>query len=117
MDFNCQLEEYFFNSVVVSLAFVYYYHLSKDCHRKLFWTKLCESNVHINMKTDGMIKTSSFEQKGGCGEGSYSELYKKTLMKNQERFCEHLEIEEGIALNDALTENLFVTVVCILNKV
>jgi hypothetical protein len=116
MVFNYQLEENFFNSVVVSLAFVYYYRLPKDCHRKLFWKKICESNTHINMNTDEMIKISSFEQKGRYAD-SYSELYKKTLMENQKRFCIHLEIEEGIALNDALTENLFVTVVCILNKV
>jgi E3 ubiquitin-protein ligase RNF213 len=33
------------------------------------------------------------------------------------RFAQNLEIEEGIAMNQALMENLFVTIVCILNKV
>ena len=34
----------------------------------------------------------------------------------QERFCQHLELEPGTAMNAALRENIFVAVVCVLNK-
>ena len=46
----------------------------------------------------------------------YSSYFASLLKKTQKTFCEELDVEEGIALNNALTENLFVTIVCILNR-
>ena len=34
----------------------------------------------------------------------------------QQHWCNHYEIEPGIAMNAALMENLFVTTICIFNR-
>jgi MoxR-like ATPase len=39
------------------------------------------------------------------------------VKKAQSRFVENLEIEDGISMNQALQENLFVAIICILNKI
>jgi hypothetical protein len=35
----------------------------------------------------------------------------------QKKFCDNVDVEEGIAMNHALAENLFVTLVCVLNRI
>ena len=37
------------------------------------------------------------------------------LAQVQKRFVRNMEVEEGVAMNDALSENLFVTCICVLN--
>ena len=103
------------NAVVVSLALVYYYRLSREEHRKNFWVRICDTENDLNRLANG----TSFKmpQKVSENHRKYSSYFASLLKKTQSRFCEQLEVEEGIALNNALTENLFVTIVCILNRV
>ena len=42
--------------------------------------------------------------------------FENVLSNIQTRFCKHLDLDTGIAMNAALSENLFVAIVCILNK-
>ena len=104
----------FVSSVVVSISLVYYFRLSKSDDRSEFWSTMCyESN--ISRESRG----SSF-QMGDKMIEKYKKFppYFKSLLKlTQNGLCQHLEVEEGIALNNALTENLFVTIVCILTRV
>jgi len=39
------------------------------------------------------------------------------MRRIQERFLRNLVVERGIAMNEALKENLFVTIICILNNI
>lgn len=42
----------------------------------------------------------------------------ETILANaKKRFCKRFQLDEGIALNNALMENLYVCVVCILNRI
>lgn len=53
-----------------------------------------------------------------CWDNLSNEGFPSTIvLKAQQHFVSNLEIEPGIALNQALSENLFVTIVCILNKI
>ena len=101
-------------SVVVSLALVYYYRLSREGHRRSYWGRVCDTNC---LRRNG--ETSSFQWPVKQREvyKTLSAYFGAILKKTQNEFCCHLEIEEGIAKNGALTENLFVTIVCILNRV
>ena len=39
------------------------------------------------------------------------------LSQVQRRFCDNIEVEDGIAMNGALEENLFVVIICVLNRI
>ena len=46
-----------------------------------------------------------------------SALFSRIQMNSQNNFCQKLEMEDGIAMNENLQENLFVSIICMLNKV
>jgi MoxR-like ATPase len=49
---------------------------------------------------------------------SYSATkFEKELLEEQMNLLDHMEIEPGIAKNQALRENVFVTLTCILQKI
>ena len=109
------------SAALVSLALVYYYRLSREEHREQFWTKM---GVIDSVRQEA--HRSSFEapaQKKGSSyrynekENRYSSYFSEVVNNKQNSFCEQLDVGEGIALNNALTENLFVSIVCILNRV
>ena len=97
-------------SVIVALALVYYYRLSKESFRTRFWEKSCNQNSELTQAAP----ESSFAVPSG---GSFSAHYMSLLRQYQKEFCQNMEVEEGIARNAALEENLFVATVCILTKV
>ena len=101
-------------SVVVSLALVYYYRLSREAHRKSYWGQVCGTNT---LKRNGENSSFQWPAKQKDIHRTLANYFGAILKKTQDEFCQHLEIEEGIAKNSALTENLFVTIVCILNRV
>lgn len=55
--------------------------------------------------------------KPGPQEANGSWAWVAVLQFLQAKFAGGMNLEEGIALNAALVENLFVVVVCILNKI
>jgi hypothetical protein len=55
-----------------------------------------------------------FDNSGFCGllqEGRFAAV----LAQVQKKFVRNMEVEDGVALNEALSENLFVTCICVLN--
>ena len=102
--------EAFATSVIVALALVYYYRLSKEHFRTKFWEKSCDQNCELSQA----VADSSFTNPLSV---PYSKYFLSLLQKHQEEFCKNMEVEDGIARNAALAENLFVAAVCILTKV
>ena len=104
-------QEWFVSSVVISLALIYYFRLSSEQHRTSYWEGIFDSSDTMRLI------------QGNCSfriPENYRRLsdYVSECLKNTEfKFCKELELGEGIALNNALTENLFVAIMCILNKV
>jgi hypothetical protein len=43
-------------------------------------------------------------------------MFEAIVNNLRQKFCDNAEIEEGVAMNEALSENLFVTIVAMLNK-
>jgi hypothetical protein len=60
------------------------------------------------------MENSSFKKRANV---SYSEYFQSKVMKIQRLYCKRLTIDKTIAMNEALRENLFVTIICILTKV
>lgn len=54
----------------------------------------------------------------GLSKGAYTEKrFEKELYEEQMNLLNHMEIPPGIAKNQALRENVFVTLTCILQKI
>ena len=104
-------EQWFVSSVVISLALVYYFRLSSEDHRTEFWEGIFDSgDTMCTIQGNCSFNTPENYRK-------LSEYVAQCLKKTENKFCQELELGEGIALNNALTENLFVAIMCILNKV
>ena len=107
-------DEWFVSSVVVSLALVYYFRLSSEKSRSAYWENVCCPDVGLNRSNNSSFKIP--QEKSNLLK-NHIEYFNALLMEAQHFFCSQVELGEGIALNAALTENLFVTIVCILNRV
>lgn len=97
-------------ATVLALAFVYYYRLSKHSQRIKLWEKLQDSR-DVKWSSKG-VRATGFPSLRGKNE------FEQRLNKVQTTFCTNIVIkEEGIAMNNALMENLFVLIISILNKI
>jgi len=96
-------------SVALALAHVYYYRLGSASIRRAFWQEmqytLRRNWVHL-LQARGWVDLSLSD---GWAWGAVLDFL-------TDRFATNMVMEEGIALNAALKENLFVVIVCILNK-
>ena len=97
-------------ATVLSLAFVYYYRLGDSACRDEYWQELGETNKQIDWKAK-QLADEGFEPLKPPG------AFLSLLHKIQGSFCENVDVEEGIAMNQALMENLFVVIICILNRI
>lgn len=95
-------------SVVMGLAFVYCYRLNDARWRKEYWERLqSRSTVH------GWFSFGCKPFKRLLVTGAFE----KVLEGVQKQFGRQFALPPGIALNTALKENLFITVICILNQI
>jgi hypothetical protein len=94
-------------ALVLAIAHVYGYRLPTTSARYSFWIKI--SSI-ANSFGKAAVKVK-FDALGKHGTA-------QNILENmQRRFVNNLVVEPGIALNQALTENLFVTIICILNVI
>lgn len=94
-------------ATVLAIAHVYSYRLPTASSRYSFWTQ-----ISAVVKSFGKVAAKiNFDGLGQHG------LAQNILENMQRRFVNNLVVEPGIALNQALTENLFVTIICILNAI
>jgi hypothetical protein len=94
-------------ATVLALAQVYCYRLPSVSSRRSYW-----------MMISDVVSAEGGAAKRICWDKLSNEGFPSSIvLKAQQNFVSNLEIEPGIALNQALSENLFVTIVCILNKI
>jgi hypothetical protein len=94
-------------SVVLGLAFVYHYRLRSLADRTELWERVA---VVLRATPARKLTGSGLEALRGASE------LQAVVKRLQLTLCRRLYIEEGVALNDALLENLFVVLVCMLNR-
>eukprot|EP01050_Picozoa_sp_SAG11_P002662 SAG11_NODE_137_length_15114_cov_2.297303_6_plen_165_part_00 len=93
--------------MVLGLSFVYYYRLPCLEDRQGYWTAL---------RCGGIVwRRERYEQTGWDRLGR-SGVLQNILIQVQKKFVDHMELEPGIAMNEALQENLFVLTIGILNR-
>lgn len=94
-------------STILAIAIVYGYRLPSATSRNSFFVQL-SSIVKRWSKTAVKVNFDALGRQG----------FAQTVLDNMmRRFVNNLVVEDSIALNQALTENLFVTIICILNKI
>ena len=97
-------------AMVLALSFVYYYRLPHAAAREAYWSKLVATLTYQRTGSEAKFAKSGFA--GFAQDGAFA----RCLAQVQKRFAANVEVEPGVAMNQALTENLFVGLVCILNK-
>ena len=95
-------------SFVLGISFVYFYRLNTKETRDGLWKTI--NGMDVNWKARG-IKAKGFDPLANRGG------FEKVINSLQEGFCKNVILEDGIAMNQALMENLFVTIICILNRI
>ena len=93
---------------VMSLAHVYFYRLSEAYNRASYWKTLREC---ITEECHYHSKGTPFANLGEDG------VLEQIVRQQQKGFCKRMVLEDGIAMNEALMENLFVCIVCVLNRI
>lgn len=97
----------FGRSLVLAVAHVYLYRLSSAQMRNQFWAKVAAIAKNFGRGVDHIQ----------CGELTKSSFPAAVLKRVQKNFSDTFTVDAGIAMNEALTENIYVIVVCILNKI
>lgn len=94
-------------ATTLGLAFAYFYRLSKSNDRGRYWDT-CRKYpkwLRVGESTPGFER---LERHGG---------FEQVVIQLQRRFCDNVIVEDGIAMNQSLAENLFVVIICILNRI
>jgi hypothetical protein len=107
-------------SVVLGLAFVYYYRQSTLTDRNGYWKAIYDKTM--SMWSDRKMALTCFRRclssdpnvKSTSGVPKMFAYIQNLVQTN---FCQKLRMDDDIALNETLSENLFVTIICILNRV
>jgi hypothetical protein len=104
-------------SATLALAHVYWYRHGKATDRyqfwdHMYWTLSSEMGRAVNSTCFASLIDANVD-----GWKTQQIPFAETVQTAQERFCSRIEVEHGIAMNDALSENLFVVIVCILNRI
>ncbi len=97
-------------SMVLALAFVYFYRLPTRAARAGYWEAMLKALVYQQFGRRDKFGESGFG--GFAAEGAFE----RVIAGVQKRLCANVEVEDGVAMNAALSENLFVGIVAILNR-
>lgn len=95
-------------AAVLALAHVYYYRLASVTDRQNYDYFVVKNTVSAFGRVARKVRMHLL-----CNSGTFNNV----LLRNHRRFAENLVIEDGVAMNQALMENLFVIIVCILNRI
>jgi len=106
LEINAKMRPHLRTAVVLSLAYTYHARLSYE-HRRLFrerlcatWKHLCVSNKHLKW-----LNLASGEE------------LEAMMISTQREFVSEMNLGEGVALNEALRENLFMLLVSVMNQI
>ena len=101
-------------ATTLALAHVYYYRHGKAEHRASFWHSV---GWELQGQLGRDMERSCFRK--GAAEWTGSKWrqpdfsFSEIVQAAQDRWCSRIEVESGIAMNEALSENLFVMTVCV----
>ena len=101
-------------AAILAVAHVYWYRHGKTEDRAVFWDEL---GWKLSGEYGRTINKTCFASLIVPGQDTSTIPFAQTVLTAQERFCSQIQVEQGIAMNDALSENLFVVIVCILSIV
>ncbi len=105
----------FMSCTVLALSFVYYFRLGSQKSRDTYLKRIRES-VKESVKETSK-ETSSKGEQNDLIELKSDKKFEILLDQIRQSFCDKIKIDEETAMNRALSENLFVTIVCILIKI
>ena len=91
---------------ILAIAHVFYFRLSSSEDRERLLSCL---SLALRDRTDSTMDCTEWSWL----RGSMLKLIKATMKS----LCGKLQVEEGVAMNQALQENLYVTMICIFNKI
>jgi hypothetical protein len=95
--------------LTLAIGHVYYFRLGSMTDRQRLWVELRNALIMVRA-TDASRLPQDFLYL--LEEGKFDEI----INNAKRRFCNRFDLEPGVALNQALMENLYVVVVCILNN-
>lgn len=102
-------------SLVLAIAHVYCYRLPSADSRQAFWTEIASAVFVMKSSASSTLISPKVSDRFAALDNEA--VLSIVVTRAQALFVDNLELEEGISMNQALTENLFVTIVCILNKI
>lgn len=91
--------------IVLGLAFAYMFRLPSRSLRSKFWDAVRSASYPL---------ANFFLE---CSQYKKGTKLESVLASTQHGFTKRFQLERGIAMNEALSENLFLCVVCILNRI
>jgi hypothetical protein len=95
-------------AITLAVAHVYCYRISSSDLREEFWNSI-SAEIRDYFAKHSVVKEFQLL--------SVEKTPQVVVSHAQKMFVDNLEIEDGISMNEALSENLFVAIVCILNKI
>ena len=98
----------FCTTTVLGIAHVYYYRIDDTDKRWNYWQKLSTTVSCMSRRSQAAAGMLEFENAAD---------FTNILELTQKWLCAKFVVEDGIAMNEALMENLFVVVVCVLNRI
>ena len=106
-------------AATLAIAHVYWYRHGKASDRAQFWDTLSwQLSGQLGRGVHSTCFASLISQDPQYTHSRSEEIpFAQTVQTAQERFCSRIEVESGIAMNEALSENLFVVIVCIINRI
>jgi hypothetical protein len=110
-------------STALALSHVYFYRISDDDARTRYFGALAESGRLSSVEHGVALGPADphggavHPDKGFFMHCANAELYSRVVKAEQDLYCQHMVIEDGIARNQALQENLFVVVVSMCNRI
>eukprot|EP00397_Hematodinium_sp_SG-2012_P000023 GEMP01000023.1.p1 GENE.GEMP01000023.1~~GEMP01000023.1.p1 ORF type:complete len:4845 (-),score=1374.35 GEMP01000023.1:551-15064(-) len=106
LEINAQMRPHLRTAVVLSLAYTYHARLGHE-HRRLFRERMCATwrTLVGSNKNLRWLNLASAEE------------LEAMIINTQKEFVSEMNLGEGVALNEALRENLFMLLVSVMNQI
>ena len=114
-------------AAILAMAHVYCYRLYKSQSRDQYWEAITKEAHRVIAKYESEYAQRTTSTQQGPFVSAFKSLAKShtdgcglaaaIITRAQKQLVDNLEVESGVSMNQALTENLFVSIVCIINKI
>eukprot|EP00930_Biecheleria_cincta_P001164 TRINITY_DN102330_c0_g1_i1.p1 TRINITY_DN102330_c0_g1~~TRINITY_DN102330_c0_g1_i1.p1 ORF type:complete len:2842 (-),score=483.01 TRINITY_DN102330_c0_g1_i1:146-7831(-) len=103
------------HSVVIALALVYHYRLPSQKMRHNYWQSLARRAPWPQDR--GVMKNRGWSQLSVRQDSNGLTAMENLVLKVQDKFAMEFEVDADIVMNEALKENVFVGLLCIMNRI